>query len=514
MTPTSSELKSLRVVSAVLAVIYLLLFFVTRQVDPLGYEPFWQHALASGLFLSVVLSSRTSWGRDHFEKLFYVAVFLTATWACVIAAADGFSGQRIALVATTLASLLFVRERWAIIGLATHIVLLTVVGLVVVAPAAPPSAVLTRVGVFLTMTVGYSLMRIRAREQLEASERNYRQLVQRSPVATVVVEGDRCVLVNETAQHQLGFYVDEPAEALPVQLDHPGIQTIEIAHQRQLRSFEVLVSKLDASADLRQLIFVDKTADRQAMALKDALVTTVSHELRTPLTGVIGAIGLLENGVSGPLTEAQLKLVELAQRNAKRLKHLVDELLELRSLEANALELKLVPVDVKSVAQSVMESLQSEASKHDIELALNASDPALEVMADATRLFQLLANLVSNAIKYGAPASTIDISCGQLESTGRISVRDRGPGVPESIRDRIFEPFVRAPEIQNEVPGTGLGLAIAYRYALAMQGSLSLESPEEGGARFVVELPLAQGATSTLSSDSAASKASSMASSR
>ena len=139
-----------------------------------------------------------------------------------------------------------------------------------------------------------------------------------------------------------------------------------------------------------------------------------------------------------------------------------------------------------------LEEIQPLANQHSIEIQLNNANPGVRANFDGTRLTQALSNLLSNAIKFSPEGDIVDVDIRQSGTRIRLEVRDRGPGVPESFRDRIFQKFAQAnASSSRSKEGTGLGLAITRELMYAMGGEVGFDSEEGKGACFWLSLPLA-----------------------
>jgi signal transduction histidine kinase/ActR/RegA family two-component response regulator len=229
----------------------------------------------------------------------------------------------------------------------------------------------------------------------------------------------------------------------------------------------------------------------RANAAKSDFLSRMSHELRTPLNVVLGFGQIME--MRGALDERDSEAVEQILKAGQHLLELINEVLDLARIESGRMAISPEPVDVAELtgeAIALIGPLAQERSVH-ITAELGAGDR--HVTADRQRLKQVLLNLLSNAIKYNRDGGEVTVSCdpaagGRL----RLAVSDTGPGVPEGLIDRLFEPFERLGAEGGRVEGTGLGLALSRQLVELMGGEIGVESREGHGSVFWLELATAQ----------------------
>ncbi|WP_395009821.1 PAS domain S-box protein, partial [Undibacterium sp.] len=179
--------------------------------------------------------------------------------------------------------------------------------------------------------------------------------------------------------------------------------------------------------------------------VKQEFISTVSHELRTPLTSIRGALGLVLKKSGDLLPEKSLRMLETANRNSERLTRLVNDILDLEKIEGGQLDLELQTLDLRLMLQQVVLSNEAYAVQHNVVLRLHESDTAAFVIADEHRLLQVMANLVSNAVKFSSAQGEVEVLlCDTEPGFVRVCVRDHGRGIPEAFRSRIFGRFNQA----------------------------------------------------------------------
>ncbi len=237
------------------------------------------------------------------------------------------------------------------------------------------------------------------------------------------------------------------------------------------RSFNYMAGKLQAAWQAQRLFAAD-----------------ASHELRTPLTSIAGYIDVLNKGAKDD--PGTLDHILGAMRDeVDRMTRLVRDLVSLARLDAND-QLRLERLDLTSLVEEVCQ--QTRAMAPDREINLHAAEGAW-VEADADRMRQVLLNLADNAIKYTPPQAQVEFAVQRYDSTVQVSVADTGPGISPKDREHLFDRFYRAEQSRTrEKGGAGLGLAIAKKIVEAHRGSISVDSPPQGGTVFSVRLPLAR----------------------
>ncbi|MBI5507314.1 MAG: PAS domain-containing protein [Deltaproteobacteria bacterium] len=236
-------------------------------------------------------------------------------------------------------------------------------------------------------------------------------------------------------------------------------------------------------------VFVDVTELRRLETLRRDFVANVSHELRTPIAAVGSAAETLRRAIETQ-PEAAGEFVEIIERQAERLRRLVDDLMDLSRIESRQLKLAPEPILLRPFVERALQAVIERARARGIELKnLIAADlPALA--ADRRALEQVLTNLVDNAVKYASQGATVTIGASLAAGRMRLTVSDTGPGIEARHLPRLFERFYRVdPGRSRDLGGTGLGLSIVKHLVEAMRGTVEVESVVGEGSTFVVELP-------------------------
>ncbi len=254
---------------------------------------------------------------------------------------------------------------------------------------------------------------------------------------------------------------------------------------------DVAISRIAPGASGYVAIIRDVTERKRIEGLKTEFVSTVSHELRTPLTSIGGALGLLSSGAVGQLGEKASRLVQIAHSNCERLIRLINDILDIEKIESGNMHFDIRRLRVAPLIERVEAANAQFAASH--EVALQFTHPAwpLVIEGDADRLEQLVTNLVSNAIKHSPRGGTVELMASQHGQNVRIDVSDRGAGIPDAFRSRIFGKFAMADSSDNRARGgTGLGLSIAREIAQRHGGTIGFTDRPGGGTTFSVDLPL------------------------
>jgi signal transduction histidine kinase len=230
------------------------------------------------------------------------------------------------------------------------------------------------------------------------------------------------------------------------------------------------------------------------------VVATVSHELRTPLTSIRGFVELLIDTTGTSLDDEQIRMLKTIDRNSSQLLAVTEDLLD-DSSRGLHLRVQFVDTDLCVLAAEAIELMAATAQGKNVRLSLAADHPVF-VHGDASRLHQLLANLLSNALKFSPEGGQVEVRVRGLTTLATLEVLDLGPGVPPEERDQLFERFYRlASTTDPGIPGTGLGLAIAKTVVEAHKGTIEIVDTPGWSTTFRVQFPLAEAHSWTAPTD-------------
>jgi signal transduction histidine kinase len=221
---------------------------------------------------------------------------------------------------------------------------------------------------------------------------------------------------------------------------------------------------------------------------RSRFVSSVSHELRTPITSLRGYLELLNQGEAGDLKADQKRYVEIAERNARQLDELINDLLTLSRVQSGRIALKPESIDIRGLLRELKAEMLPIATERHVELVL-VDTGDLYVSGDPLRLKQAFGNLISNAIKYSEDGQSVVVRAFRVNRQVVVSFVDWGLGIPEDELPQIAEPFFRS-STSDRIPGTGLGLAISKQMIELHGGRLAVESEYGAGSTFTAYLPL------------------------
>jgi signal transduction histidine kinase/DNA-binding response OmpR family regulator len=309
------------------------------------------------------------------------------------------------------------------------------------------------------------------------------------------------VFVNVAAREMLGIPLDAKIDTSYLK-DTVGFYPFELAAgasdgqaireevrigERVLHS--VVTPLRDGGKALGAIVILRDLGDTADLARRRAeFAQVMSHELRTPLTSVAGALDIVLSGYAGPLTDRQLRYVEMARQATTRMNQLVDQLLELARAQAGSITVAAAPVQLDRLAREVIDRYRAAAATKHLTIVLGASAEDISILGDPERLSQVLGNLLTNAIRFAPTGGVIDVQVfgpPLSEDAVGVSVYNSGEPIPPEDRERVFEPFSAS---SRRVGGTALGLSISRTIIEAHGGRIWVEAAATG-TKFVFTLP-------------------------
>jgi len=349
---------------------------------------------------------------------------------------------------------------------------------------------------FNAMVSSLRLFRRSDQEKLLRVQRSIQEAFQNLPAAMALVDTEGNIEVaTAAAQAQFGLVPGMAVEHAPypslaelhrrARSPHAGSSGQEIIQQfrdgREKFFRPRVVPIHNAEKEFRGSILVleDVTLLLQHDEIKKDLFSTISHQLKTPLTSIRMALHLLLEENIGSLNEKQADLLVSAREESDRLNGIIDDLLEIRRLEAGSTRLNLEAVPARELVAEAVAPFQRSAQAKGVRIETDVPAGLPRVRADRSRIPYVFANLLSNAVTYSPVGGVVRLSAKKDSGRIRFSVRDEGAGIPQEFQARIFEKFFRVPGQAAET-GVGLGLSIAREIVTAHGGTISFQSSTAG----------------------------------
>jgi PAS domain S-box-containing protein len=280
-------------------------------------------------------------------------------------------------------------------------------------------------------------------------------------------------------------------QVLPVEV------TSNVADLHGRRVAVVVAEDVTQRREAHRILVKSKEDAEQATRFKDQFLSTMSHELRTPLNAILGFSELITDERYGALNERQRRYIDHISTSGKHLLRLINDLLDLSKIQSGRFELALENVSIETALGEVISAVRPLADRKAQTLACDVEKKHLTVRADATRLKQVLFNIVGNAIKFTPDGGRIQLRASAADDRVSIEVCDDGPGIPAEEQQRIFEPFYLLRAAGDVKEGSGLGLAISQRLVELHGGQLGLRSTLGQGSCFFFSLPAGEGAVTS-----------------
>lgn len=270
-----------------------------------------------------------------------------------------------------------------------------------------------------------------------------------------------------------------------VQVDSPEVDAFGAETRTLVLSFVPTIAAAVQNARLFEQEREVIERMEEAQRLKDGFVSIVSHELRTPLATTLGFAETLRDQIDQMNREQLVNVASRVHESSKRLQRLIEDLLYAARLQDHFMEVALQPTDLVGVARSVMADERREPNP----LELDADEDVPKVTSDADRLHQIITNLVDNAAKFSPDDEPVVIQIRGHDDHVVLAVEDRGAGIPDHVRDRIFDLFYQAePALTRSTGGLGIGLYVVERLCAAMDAPVTVSDRPGGGTRIEIRL--------------------------
>lgn len=278
-----------------------------------------------------------------------------------------------------------------------------------------------------------------------------------------------------------------------VDLAQPGLFR-EFRYQLFLESTIIFFIFLSAGAFMLYRLRKEEKQRSTVEKQKQELMGVISHEFRTPAAAIHNSLSLIGRKSEDVVNSELKNLVDIARNNTQRLLSLVNDFLDLQKMEAGKLEINKSVCELKPILDKALTNNQLYAEEFGVKFWLNDTTPGVKVNCDAVRLEQVMANLLSNAAKYGAQNDVIEVLVtSEVPDRVRVSVIDHGGGIPEHIQDKVFEKFIMArSEKSAKVRSSGLGLSISKAIIEEHGGIIDFETRVKEGTTFYFEIPVVE----------------------
>jgi signal transduction histidine kinase len=278
----------------------------------------------------------------------------------------------------------------------------------------------------------------------------------------------------------------------PLRLGMTDTVTIETVHEKGLVEISTRLLSAFGQSNVFVSVLRDREHRRQLERARSEAFSEIVHDLRTPLTSIMGALKLMDSGAMGDLPPEAKNMVALVQRNADNLLSIVEDVLELQKLGSRKVadDEDHIPLDLIDLTKEAVTSHLGYCAVHNVSIELVAAPDHGWIMGVPLRLHQLFANLLSNAIKNSPANDTVLVRIKDLDQNWQIRITNGGPGIPEHLRETIFDTYVQAtPANASKVKGTGLGLAICRKIVKSHGGEIGISCDNDDRTTFYVNLP-------------------------
>lgn len=259
-----------------------------------------------------------------------------------------------------------------------------------------------------------------------------------------------------------------------------------------LKGHEITInikSGISQQGDMLTGIIQDISEQHQLNNMKADFISTVSHELRTPLTAIKGSLSLIEIDPNNSSNDSNIHLMTIAKKNIDRLLFLVNDILDIEKANSGELKLNLQDTSINQLVTDAANQMTHYASQFNTHIRLNLNKRDIFSNIDQQRITQAILNILSNAIKYSPEGGTVTITTETVGESIKILVSDEGKGIPEDMKDRIFDKFTQITSTpKNKIGGSGLGLSIAKILVEKHGGKIGISNTSDKGCTFYIEL--------------------------
>ncbi|MFG6558956.1 ATP-binding protein [Sulfitobacter sp. 1A15299] len=330
----------------------------------------------------------------------------------------------------------------------------------------------------------------------------------RDDIWIVDAETERFSYMNRVAMGHTGWskdsYRSKTLETLTEESDNPALIDACRALKKSGKAmtqfdtqlfgnhFQVTIKLLPTGGSAgRFLIMLHDISDIiDEERMKSEFISMVSHELRSPLTSIKGSMGLLLSRAAGELPSKARALLEISHRNADRLVLIINDILDLEKISNGRLEFNLEEVDIAELLHETSAANASLEQRHGVRIQVEGTEDLNKVTTDPNRVIQVLTNFLSNAAKFSKPGERVTIRAEENDDELRVSVADRGPGIPASEQHKVFQRFADLSNSNRaDKGGTGLGLSVCKAIVENLGGKIGFDSREGFGTTFYFTLP-------------------------
>ena len=370
----------------------------------------------------------------------------------------------------------------------------------------------------------------RAEQRAKANEQKFLGILNTAADGMVIVDSaQKITMLNIAAEKMLGYTESElrgetlnkilqspqgtnksvakilestHSDEAPLTTDRPSdaIELTGIRKDGAQIPIEMTISSLLAQSERTYTCLLRDISNRKEVERRlSEFYSTVSHELRTPITSIRGALKLIETNNKGQLSPRLTQLVQIGRQESERLIRLINDLLDIKKIEAGKLELSSEHINAHELAEQTVEAIRAMASDNHVKLVVQIGAQGA-FYGDRDRIAQVLTNLLSNAIKYSSPEGEVVLEVDKISDRIRFSISDKGPGISEENLAKLFGMFQQV-DSSDERPkgGTGLGLAISKAIVERHGGTIGVKSLLGQGSTFWFEVPAMSSAFSSIS---------------